>query len=93
MEASASAGMGVRVEGALCWRRSGWKMAQPLGRAVGGHGRELGTTDVHGQGRKLREGQDAMDAGAGEKAGAWSGGEAAGEGRRDQRRPSPASSR
>jgi hypothetical protein len=39
------------------------------------------------------KGQDATDAGAGEKAGASRGGEMTGEGRRDQRRPSPTSSR
>jgi hypothetical protein len=58
-------------------------MARPPGRAAGGHGRELGTAGVHGQGRKLREGQDITDARARGKAGASSGGEAAGEGRRD----------
>ena len=39
-------------------------MARPPGRATRDHGREPGTTGIHGQGRKLREGQDATDAGA-----------------------------
>jgi hypothetical protein len=42
-------------------------MTRPPGRAAGGHGRELKTAGVHGQGRKPREGQDTTDARAGGK--------------------------